>query len=152
MKILAASRLLHAADADEAMARKYIKHYTGVDSDTLQYLHKFGKEDKISFAMQNKIDFKLAAANLTRHFKKPSDKLSTHGNIILIWNLDNDKSIILAEYDLFGNKYVVTLQDKKPLNFLERRRKALETPIEKRTGDHNTPRNPGASWRTSKRR
>lgn len=152
MKIHAASRLLQAADADEALARKYIRHYLGIDSDDLTYLHKFGKEDRISFTMKDRADFSTAIKNLIKHFGKPNEKLSTFNSENPIWNIDNDKSIILTEYDLFGNKYIVTLQDKRPLNFLEKRRKALEQKLEREGGDHNTPRNPSIGWRNPKRR
>lgn len=151
MKIEAAHRLLMlASEADEAMARKYIRFYTGVDSDTLTYLHRFGKEDKISFIMKDKADFNKAAINLTKHFKKPNDKLSTYGNQMLVWNLDNDRSIMLSEFDLFGNRFVITLQDKRPLNFLERRNKALQQT--EHTQPTGGPRNPSIGWRTPKRR
>lgn len=156
MKIEAASRLLASqqvhADADESLARKYIRHYTGVDSDTLRHLHKYDNKNQIAFSLKTAQDFIQSAKELTKHFGKPDTTLATRGNKYLRWKLDDEKSIALAESDINGNQFVLILQDKRPQTFEEKLREARENSTGSTPTRQGTKRSPNMGWRTGRRR
>ena len=156
MKIEAASRLLAAqeveADADEALARKYIRHYTGVDSDTLRHLHKYDNRFQIAFSLKTPQDFIMAVKELIKHFGKPDTTLATYGNKYYSWKLDDEKEITLSETDLVGNQFILILKDKRPQTFEERLREARENSTGSTPTRQGTPRSPNMGWRSGRRR
>jgi len=105
MKIEAAARL--QAGANEAMARKYIKSVTKVDSDSLTLV--VNAPASIIFTLNDQKNFDKALKNLTVRFGKPEKR--TNAEHSLEWHLDEKKSILVDEYGMGNNKFLITLVD-----------------------------------------
>ena len=119
VKVLAAQRLL-TADADEAQARKFIKHAAGIDVGRLEHT----APDTIRFTVLSKEDFLKAREELTKHYGKPDTKMAVGWSQSGKWRIDPEKVITLDDTRYGGGQqqfpYSITLYDRAHYESLHR--------------------------------
>jgi len=111
MKILAAQRLL-VADADESIAREFIKSVAGIKVDPKEHT----SPDVIRFTVLTKEDFLRALEELTKHFGKPDTKMNVGHSQAGKWLIDPQKVIMLDDMRYGGGQqkfpYSISLVDR----------------------------------------
>lgn len=111
VKILAARRLI-LADADEAMARKFIESVAGIKVGKMEHT----SPDTIRFTVLSKEDFLRALEELTKHFGKPDTKHAAGWSKAGKWMIDPQKVIMLDDRRYGGGyqkePYYISLFDR----------------------------------------
>lgn len=119
VKVHAAKRLL-TADADEALARKYIKSVAGIDVGKMEHT----SPDTIRFTVQSKDDFLKARQELIKHFGKPDTKMNVGWSQAGKWMIDPEKVIMLDDTRYGGGQqqfpYSISLVDRAHRESLHR--------------------------------
>lgn len=111
MKILAASRLKLYADADEQMARAFIKSVADIDVGRKEHT----SPDIIRFVVNGPADFMKAKAALTKRYGPPDTKNNVYGSHAGRWFVDAEKVIDLSDVKFGGglqkDPYTIALYD-----------------------------------------
>lgn len=112
IRVHAASRLTKVqADADEQMARDFIKSVADIDVGPREHT----SPDIIRFTVNGPKDFMIARAALTKRYGAPDRSKAVYGSHACQWHLDAQRTITLSDVKFGGgiqkDPYTISLSD-----------------------------------------